>query len=270
MPSPFPGMDPYLEEPSLWPNLHHSLITYSRAALNAALPSHYVATIEERVYIMPYERSVIPDVNIHSRFTPLVPRPPGRGGVAIAEPFDPPLIVRLQPQEVHEGYIEIRKVDDKLRVVTTIEVLSPSNKVPNSQGGQKYLRKQKEVLSSPTHLVEIDLLRTGAHTVAIPYDQLPLQKKWDYLVCLHRGGQDNEWDEDVFEVWENSVREPLPRICIPLDSGDPDVILDLQAVFHRCYAEGAYERLVDYSQPINPPLREEDAAWAMSLTTGRK
>ncbi|MCS6863297.1 MAG: DUF4058 family protein [Abditibacteriales bacterium] len=108
-------------------------------------------------------------------------------------------------------------------------------------------------------MIEIDLLRTGAHTVALPRERLLRHRTWDYLVSLHRGGGNR------FEVWAFTLRQRLPRFSVPLANGDPDVVLDLQAVFDRCYDAGGYARRVDYRREPPTPLQGDDAMWADAL-----
>lgn len=172
---------------------------------------------------------------------------------------DQPLILTLEPVEVRETFIEILSLPDAGRIVTVIEILSPSNKVVGSEGRQQYLAKQREVLESQTHLIEIDLLRTGAHTVAPPRERLLRHSAWDYLVSLHRGGGNR------FEVWTFTLRQRLPRFRVPLANDDPDVVLDLQGVFDRCYDAGGYARRVNYRREPPTPLQGDDATWADAL-----
>jgi hypothetical protein len=261
MPSPFPGMDPYLEHPALWPGVHQGLITFMGSALNALLPPTYVASIGERLYVVQPERDLYPDVAVLER----VGSRPSKPQEASESPAsDPPWVLTLDPVEVREVYIDIVPVGDESRVVTAIEVLSPANKTDGNTGRQLYLTKQQELLASQTHCIEIDLLRSGAHTVAAPRDFLRQRGAWDYLVCLHRGGQGQR-----YEVWAVSMRQRLPRIRVPLAENEPDVVLDLQTVFERCYDEGAYARRVDYRQPPRTPLATDDAAWADALLRER-
>jgi uncharacterized protein DUF4058 len=266
MPGPFPAMDPYLEHPARWPGLHQSLITYTRETLNTLLPPRYAAEIGERLYITQPSRSIYPDVTVWQR------RPPetgesGRGGtaVAVAAAADPPWILTLEPVEIREVFIEIFPIEDQSRLVTVIQVLSYANKTRGSEGRELYLRKQQELLQSTTSLIEIDLLRAGEHTVAPPREEVLLRcGRWDYLVSLHRGGTGR-----VFEGWSILLRNRLPRIAIPLADGDPDVVLDLQPVFDRCYDTGPYARRLDYRTDPEPPLAGEDAAWADALLRER-
>lgn len=259
MPSPFPGMDPYLEDPLGWGDFHHSAIIYTRAALVPQLPPDYAARVEERVYFLPgTDNQIIPDNFVVHRPTALAGT--GPRAAVLSGDYDPPIVLHVTPIEVRELYIEIYSLRENQRVVTVIEILSPTNKAPNSRGRRLYKEKQSQVLESLTHLVEIDLLRDGEYTVAAPQEVLREESRWDYLACLHRGEQ-----METFEVWPISLRERLPRIAVPLDFGVSDLSLDLQAVLDRCYDEGGYAMQSDYTQPPVPPLAGDDAAWAEEL-----
>jgi len=269
MPSPFPGMDPYLENPAWWPSVHQRLITYIGDVLSSLMPSHYVVNIGERVYVLKPEQWIYPDVVVLQ--TPLRPAPGegSSGGTAVAtQPVtttalavsDAPWHVRVGPQEVREVFIEIVPVGNESRVITAIEILSPSNKATGSEGRQLYKAKQRDVLASQSHLLEIDLLRAGEHTVAPDREYLILHGVWDYLASLHRAGQGGD-----FEVWPISLRGRLPRITVPLAEGDPDVVLDLQPLFNRCYDAGTFARRVDYRRDPRPALRPADAEWTNLL-----
>lgn len=254
MPGPFPGMDPYLEDPLLWPGVHQRLITYISEHLNQSLPQNYVAEIGERVFIEMQERSVYPDVSISER----VDEPGGGGGVAVLS--DPYTRILVEPVQVREVFVEVRSLEQDLRIVTTIEVLRPANKRAGSEGRDLYIRKQQALLASDTHLMEIDLLRSGEHTVAAPEGKLEKHQRRDYLVLLHR--YTKRWE---FWAWPNRIRERLPRVNIPLLPGDPDVVLDLQKCFDQSYDNGPYRRRVDYMKEPSTPLPPDDEAWANVL-----
>ncbi|HLK55356.1 MAG TPA: DUF4058 family protein [Chthonomonadaceae bacterium] len=263
MPGPFPGMDPWLENPDLWPDVHLGLIAGMRAILNQLLPPGYIARSEERCRILPIGPSMYPDVFLIDR--PLAPGVTVSSGNAVmTPPHDLPRLIEESPQEPKEHYLDILHVATGYRVVTTIEVLSPTNKDPNSGGRQDYLKKQREILASETHLIEIDLLRAGQHTVAAPRKVSTPDDPWDYTICLHRGG-----DGKRYAVWAVPLRQRLPRIVIPLDAGVPEIVLDLQAIFDRSYDEGGYSRLMDYRGNPVPPLPASDAAWADALLRER-
>jgi hypothetical protein len=143
-------------------------------------------------------------------------------------------------------------------------VLSPRNKTARSEGRQLYRRKQREVLASATHLLEIDLLRSGQHTVATPPEALLRRGTYHYLVSLSRGNRRHEC-----EVWGIPLSSPLPRVRVPLAGPDPDVILNLQHVFEQVYEAGAFERVLDYTQPPGIPLSKADRQWALELLQER-
>lgn len=259
MQSPFPGMDPYLEHPEIFPDLHSSLNFCLREALQSQLPPPYYAVIGRRAWIEVSLRYIEPDVHVLHRG-----EPNRAGGVAVAA------VGRSQPTVVHvphdqrkQEFIEIyaRHGSDK-RLVTAIEVLSLANKTPGEQGRELYLRKQRELLESQVHLVEIDLLRAGTHTTAVPL-LLAVARAgpFDYHVCVHRF--DNLEDYFVYPI---QLEQPLPEIQIPLLPGSPAVPVDLQTVFERCYAVGPYRLEIDYLHTTpSPPLAPAKATWAAEL-----
>ena len=277
MPNPFPGMNPYLEERSEWPGYHNLMIAQIIQALNAVLPPEYVASTEVRCVISYSGRVIEPDAAIREQIPVTLPRSTGGTAVldrpktaAIQTPdaFDMPLIVVVDTWQERQAYVNIVRVGKgKFRdaeVVTTIEILSPTNKNTRDEGYKAYRSKQEQVLSSRASLLEIDLLRAGTYAVAVPHESLPADRVWHYIACLHRG-----WRPAEYAIWLRSLREPLPRVEVPLAEGDPSVVLDLQAVFNLAYDAGAYDRLVDYTQEPGPPLQGDDALWADALLRER-
>ncbi len=251
-------MDPYLEKTSLWYGAHNMLMAYMVEALNSILPHPYIAALEGRCYVERPTETIRPDIVVSKTERPSAPS--NSSGVATLEPFSPSVHFHVYDVEQEEAYIDIINLEDNQRVVTTIELLSHTNKTTRDEGRKLYLQKQEQMLLSETHLIEIDLLRTGRHTVAISESAFRLEHTHDYLVCLHRAGTGGE-----FEVWLNRIREPLPRIKVPLDAGLADVLLDLQMAFDRNYDASAYSQRIDYAQDPVPPLEGEDAAWADAL-----
>ena len=258
MPSPFPGMDPFLEAPAGFPGFHNRFITHLSEVLQALLLAPYYADMEDRAWVEMSARPIEPDVDV------LRGAPPGPGGgrTAVRAPFTPPVVVRAPHFERHEVYVEIFARHEQEQIVTTIELLSPSNKGGSSEGRELYLRKQREVLQSKIHLVEIDLLRGGQHTTAVP---LPLVREragtFDYHVCIHHF--DNL--EDFF-VYPILLSQRLPVLAIPLLPGDEPVPLDLQAVLDRCYDAGPYRQRLRYQDAVPaPPLLPEQAAWVAQV-----
>ena len=185
MPGPFPGMDPYLEAPAYWHGMHNRLIFCASEALNMALPDGYVADIEERLYVVESERSIYPDVALLR--APLQREGHAlESGTALLERAAPDGILDVLPVETREWYVTIRTTGKPRRIVTILEILSPANKATGSVGRHDYLHKQQEILNSDTHLLEIDLLRQGAHTIAPPLALLQQRGTWDYLACMNR------------------------------------------------------------------------------------
>ena len=260
MMSPFPGMDPYLEDPIWWPGVHNRIITYLSGALNRELPPTYVANIEERLYVAETERQIISDLTVSRRVVESSVRPL-RGGAALMDRVAAPEILTLvtdDPQK--ETYIQIQEPRGGT-VIAVIEVLSYSNKSSDNEGRRLYLNKQQEVLHSSAHLLEIDLLRAGRHTVSAPLGPMEIRfQHWDYLICLSRG-----FNRHRFETWPLSLRKPLPVIWLPLKLENEGVAVDLQTVLNRVFDEGAYDRILDYTCPPFTPLRREDALWADRL-----
>ena len=262
MPSPFPGMDPFLELPLFFPGLHDRIIDKLSDALQAQLPAPYFADIRDRVTVEFDERRIEPDVNILHGESPSEGMPffhETNGGTAVAEATrTQPLIIQVPHDEHRETFLEIYAGGEHERLVATIEVLSPSNKTPGEQGRDLYLRKQREVLESRVHLVEIDLLRGGRHTTAVPEDRLKARSgSFDYQVCIHRWHRFGD-----FAVYTIQLEEKLPTIDIPLLPPDPPVAIDLQAVFDRCYDTGPYRRRVRYAELTpQPELTPARLAW---------
>lgn len=264
MPSPFPGMDPFLEHPDHFPNLHGRLITYLEDALQTTLPEPYFAKSRQRVWVEYTERYIEPDVNIH-RSGPL--HTGSRASTAVLQPpRAQPVVVVLRDipdDERTEEYLEVYAGrGEHKRLVTSIEVLSPSNKTPGDHGRDLYLQKQREVLGGAVHLVEIDLLRGGLHSTAVPHDAaIATAGPFDYHICVHRFGEGRK-----FTIYGVQLAEALPVIDIPLLPGDGDVPLDLQAAFMRCYDAGPYRREIrhDRDQP-EPPLTPEQNTWASGV-----
>jgi hypothetical protein len=272
MPSPFPGMDPWLEAPHRWPGVHHGLIEEIRARLNQQLRPRYVATVEERVYISheadPGRQLIrVPDVLVTRgrgpRRRPSGPKARPRGRQAVAEPVEiepVEVLVDLLDDEVREARLVVTEVASR-DAVAIIEVISPSNKVAGAEGRTSYLRKRQEVIAAPTHLVEIDLLRGGLPIIA--RDELDC----DYLVHVSRSQR-----RPKGLVWPIQLRQQLPVVGVPLRGKDPDAPIDLQAVLTSVFDRGAYDLLIDYAAPPEPPLSPDDTAWAAGLLgrTGRR
>lgn len=247
MKSPFPGMDPYLEAPPRWPGVHHGLISELQAELNRQLRPRYRVQVEERVYVLdsddPAVSRFVPDLHV------------ARGGSEGAAPApavlsDPVVVTTLFEEEVREHSLAIYDVDAG-SVVTALEVLSPTNKTAGSAGRASYLAKRRAVVQSSTHLVELDLLRSG--TPPVPRSVLP---DGDYMVHVSR-----VQDRPRGLVWSIPLPSRLPTVRIPL-SADEETSLDLQVVLDAAYERGAFDLSIDYGGDPQPPLSERLATWA--------
>lgn len=252
MPSPFPGMDPYLEERSLWPDIHIRLINNIAEALQVQVRPKYVARIGERIELAELRRGYIPDV--------MLVEPPRlrEAALAYAGPLvaDEPQTMAFLDEERRVPYLEIiyRETGD---VVTLIEVLSPANKV--GEGRKQYLQKQAELLNTQANLVEIDLLSGSMTTLARAFE-IRSPQDWRYMVNISRPHQRSQ-----LEIYAIPLRDRLPRCRIPLRPEDADVVLDLPAVFTRCYDVGGYDLLIDYQKAPPVALNPDENAWLTNL-----
>ena len=253
-PNPFPGMDPYMERS--WEGLHQVLITYVRDAISPQLPDDLTARTEERVYIdlgghyAPFRK---PDVRV-------VEQPtwgdPG-GGTATAGVATRPVLIDWDADPVTEGYVQIMDADGD-RIVTSIELLSPANKLPGA-GRTAYLRKRDEFIASDTNLVEVDLVRAGDWMTMMGQYLVPRTYHTTYRVSVRRSIPHSKG-----ELYPIALADRLPTIAVPLRPGEPDVLVDLQSLLDRAYVNGRYDR-TDYARPCDPPLTGDEAAWADGL-----
>ena len=272
--SPFPGMNPYLEAADTWPDFHDALANEIRVELNRVLPTPYYARLQKRLELgLVLEggalHRIVPDSTVLRR-TLHEPSPAWEIGTTATVPRQPrieatPSIdLRVRTDPIQHHLVEIRNARRDHRVVTVIEIVSPSNKAPGPDR-RSYEVKQSEVLSSDANLIEIDLLRSGRRL--LPYPEMVAvvdDLNCDYLVVLNRSVlRQGDWMD--YTLYPVNLQEPLPCILIPLAGQDPDVLLDLQVVTGRAYEGGAYSRVVDYLVEPEPPLSSEDSAWADQL-----
>lgn len=255
MPSPFPGMNPYLES-FHWRDFHAGFIWQIRAHLRRQIGEGYDVLAEEDVFVHepPAEdrrrRVAVADV--------AVTRGSQAGGVAAASASRPTYVARVTTELVEETHRWVKITDrSEGRLVTAIELLSPSNK----QGGAsfaQYLAKRTGFLAADVNFVEIDLLRGGE---PMPVDPLP---PGPYSVVVKRADRLPEVD-----VWSFGLRESLPRVPVPLRAPDRDATLDLQSLLHATYDEAAYGPRL-YEKPPEPPLSADELAWAEQLLNLRQ
>ena len=250
MPSPFPGMDPYLEDPTGWGGVHLALIVAIQAELNRVLPAGFVAKIDEYVWV----RDTDEDRSLLGKPDAFVPqaRRPGRGGTAVARPVTAPTVRGSLPNSRKRKNRVVQVVTARGHsVLTAVEVLSPSNK-DSGEDRDLYVQKRRGYLAS-VNLVEIDLLRSGNR---LPMGR-PTPPTSDYYVFSCRKDE-----YPATAVWAFTVRDELPVIPIPISAEYPDAPLDLLAALDRVYDEGRYAESVEYDSPPTPPLRPTDAVWA--------
>lgn len=266
MKSPFPGMDPFIEGCGLWEDFHDDLIHGIKAGLNHQLPKGYVARTSERAYVVLASDDGAEESH---RFKPDVAVTTARQGETAATAVavesvaevDPVIMYALMSEEFRETFVEVREVGSE-KLVTCIEVLSPSNKKPNSEGWGLYLRKRQALfLGRSANLVEIDLLRGG--------QRMPMAETWPsspYTILINRIHHAPLRCEVV--PAHSTIRlSPLP---IPLLKSDPDVVLDLQSMVDAVYEEALYDLSIDYTKPLTPPLSAEEAAWLSAQLKSRE
>lgn len=252
MPSPFPGMDPWLEDPEVFGDVHASLIHLLREALNGSMPPGYKAGTSTRVWVDDTQRRE-PDVALYRRDRDV--GEPAGGLATLPGLTDVGLLTESDPWE--QPFLEVRTGQGK-RLVTCIEVVSRSNKAAGNKGRELYQSKQEECRMGGINLVEIDLLRGGPHTTCVPRGRLERAAgPFDYHVSVLRAGHPPRAFGAAIKLADR-----LPAVGIPLDPDVPPVTVDLQVLFDRCYDSGRYPDAVDYTQTPDPPLSAEQQAWA--------
>jgi hypothetical protein len=259
--NPFPGMNPYLEQ--RWSDVHTRLVTYCADLIQELLPDDLRARMQERVFIESggrLERGIYPDVEVYERPPAEQGAVPARGAQSAgggSTTVTPPLVIRLPNDEVTQPYLEIIDARTGGRVVTSVEFVSPSNKAAGA-GRRLYLRKQEEAQGSDVNLVEVDLLRAG-RPVTIAEPHVARQRRATYHASVWRAHKPFQ-----VEYYPVPLRQPLPRIPIPLRTAEADVALDLQHLINLCYRRGRYDD-INYAEPVTPTLNEGDAAWANQM-----
>jgi len=259
MPSPFPGMDPYIEGQA-WADFHARMIATISEMLVPSLRPRYAIRVEERIYL----EHEMEGQSRHIRPDLLIARSADSGSqisasASVGTAIQPIEITLPMPEEVVERYLTIEDMTTH-EVVTVIELLSPSNKRPGSDGREQYLEKRVNVLKSRTNLVEIDLLRGGAR---LPTDQVLPPAEYYAIVCRGRR-------RPAATAYPMPIRRALPTIPIPLSAGDADVELDLQMALTTTYDRGGYDYSLEYAAPVEPPLSEADVAWARDILKSRE
>lgn len=247
MPSPFPGMNPYFEQPGLWQDFHAEFLPLLRRQIAPQVAPGYFVQLEEHLYIHdlppePRYSAGRADVSVARSEA----ASGGRPGLAVLEA---PAEVRLPLQDIERvSFLEVRDRRGR-ELVAVIELLSPSNKRPG-ENREQYLAKRRELLHCDVHLVEIDLLRGWP---PMPMEDRP---ECDYSVLVSRAER-----RRAAGFWPIRLRERLPIVPIPLRAPDGDARVDLQDVLHHTYDGPGYEHFL-YTGTPDPPLSADDAAWA--------
>ena len=258
MPSPFPGMDPYLEHPDFWQETHHWLISLIAESLVPQIRPKYEIAIEKRIYELNDTNDNnddsllvgIPDVAIKRQ-----PNPPDvpTGSVAIATLTVPTTVKVPASEKIKQTYLEVREMATR-QVVTAIEILSPVNK-RSGDGRITYLKKRQSILGSLTHLVEIDLLRKGE-----PMPVLNNSIQSDYRVLVSRSDR-----RPMAELYAFNLRDSLPVFLLPLREEDVEPIVNLPELFAGVYDRAGYDYRIDYDRDPIPSLSEQNLVWAKEL-----
>ncbi|CAA9424070.1 MAG: hypothetical protein AVDCRST_MAG64-3490 [uncultured Phycisphaerae bacterium] len=250
--SPFPGMNPYLEDPRTWSGFHAIFLSRIVDQVYKPLRPKYAVRFEERAYVSGEDdpgRDVIPDIRVMLRRDQSGRRAPGPTGAAVID--RPARVERIEEEEVREKYLKVIDLLDR-SVVTVIELLSPSNKVRSSEGRASFMQKRREVLASPANWLEIDLLRDGQRTTILRDVAVT-----EYLVFLSRATTPR-----TEFAWPISLPDVLPVVALPLRGDDPDVPIDLQQALEETIERGSYDDDFDYDRPPPVPLYPEQQTWA--------
>jgi Protein of unknown function (DUF4058) len=252
--SPFPGMDPYLEDPFFWHQVHSRLIVALANDLGKILRPKYYAAIETRTYLEDDAESIfvgIPDAIV---FAGNQAATTDQSTTTLTIPRVMPQKVRLvEPIEVKERYLEIRKVGSS-EVIAAIEVLSPKNKI--GEGRKIYLKKRQTILASASHFVEIDLLRVS--------QPMPLERvtgKSDYRILVSAVG-----DRPEADLYSFNLQDAIPVFLLPLSNEDSPIPVDLGILLQTVYEEGCFDLQIDYRQSVpQPSLSAQNTEWVKKV-----
>jgi len=257
MPTPFPGMDPYLERVGVWEEVHTRLIVAIADALGPQVRPKYRVGVEQRTYLAvltPDEYILVgkPDVLVAAPRHQAQPVQATSSAVGIA-----PRVAHLPvPEETSERYLVVRDVVTG-EVITVLELLSPTNKLTRD-GRRQYARKRLQVLGSATHFIEIDLLRAGE---PLPFQVHDAEAQSDYRIIVSRAP-----DRPQAAVYLFTIRDPIPDIPVPLQPGEAEPSVALNRLVHDVYDRAGYDLTLDYQQaPPPPPMSALDVQWMKQL-----
>lgn len=243
MRNPFPGMNPYLEHPALWHQVHNRLIVAIADAITPQVAPKYRVSIEERIYTSVEDNLLvgIADVAVAGGGQQV----PSAGTATATKPI--PVQVPM-PTEVTERFLEVRLTQSG-DIVCVIEVLSPKNK-RSGIGRETYQSKRQKILQSQTNLIEIDLLRSGNPMPVLVANEAP------YRILVSRG-----YSRPAADLYALGLSQTLPKIPIPLIQGDAEPVVDLQVVLNDIYTRARFDLSIDYEKPLKPALSDDETAW---------
>lgn len=248
MPSPFPGMNPYLEHPDRWSTVHNRLIVGLADLLTPRLLPKYQVDIDKRVYEVAGIDTIWigrPDVKVQQSQTP---RQMTEEASSVGVVSAPRRVTLPMLEEVREPYLEVRDVQTQA-VVTALKILSPTNK--RGDGRQKYLEKRAKILKSQTHLIEIDLLTQGE---TLPLAQGDVNSHYRILVSRSSA-------RPAADLYAFDLPNPIPIFPLPLAPEDTEPTIDLQTLLEEVYQRSGYDYFIDYQQDVSLPLSTSDRAW---------
>jgi len=266
MPSPFPGMNPFLERPDVSTTFHTRMLAAMADRLSAQVRPDYLVHMEADLWI--HERADVHEDGGSSR------RLIGRSDVSVSRigaatrgdfvgweaetaVLTPAMRILIPLVDIErQRYLEV--LDRRSReIVAVVELLSPVNKKSGPYRVQ-YLTKRSEILASSAHLVEIDLLRCG---LAMPDLMRPPST---YGVMISRFEE-----RPAADFWPIELRQPLPTIPVPLRAANSYASLELQELLHQAYDRGTYAEEI-YEQEAEPRLDPTDLDWAEQVLSQAK
>ena len=243
-------MDPYIEACGLWGDFHSHLIEKIGEKLADVAPEHYLVRTGERSYVVLVDSegdknyAILADVSLSPRRGRK--KTSKKGGTALAElrgEVKPVTLRAFILEEHRESFVEILEASAGQRLVTSVEVLSPSNKRPGTEGWELYQCKRRSLLLRDASFVEIDLLRAG--------QRMPKFDAWPdspYTVLTARARA------QLCRVWRAHCRSRLPQFTVPLAKPDSDILLDIQPMIDEIDQRFRYARSIDYGKSLVPPL----------------
>ncbi len=256
MRSPFPGMDPYLEDPIFWSSFHNRFLVAIADTIAPHLQPKYYVEIEARTYLDDGEDDIlvgIPDTVVLAR---------SQQSRTLIAPSSTSTAVQTKPQKVQipvelerkERYLQVRELGTDA-VITTIELLSPTNK-RTGEGRDTYEAKRRSILSSRSHLVELDLLRSGN-----PMSMRGMTGNMSYRILVSRANH-----RPTADLYGFTLRDRMPTFSLPLQEPDENLAVDLQTIFDGVYDRCSYRTRLSYAHPVPPPaLPEADRLWIQEL-----